>query len=476
MEENQQNYYPDPQVEAEHAAKASRTRGRTCSIGFLLAALCVVAAVAVLLTYIFTAQLYRDYYNERLAIQQAAIEEMVAQSGEHGADKLRAFAALFRHYSYYADEVSDEELINTVLKAYAAATGDPYAEYYTEEEYAELTASNVGEQVGIGITVTQDEITVGGVGYKVFRIDAIAKGSPASTSELRVGDFIYRFLDGEEYKTVNVLGYDLALSKMRGEKGSVATLSAFRASGTQEYETVNVSVVRDTYETEVVTWALAESDPTVGIVRIERFSYKTPTQLKRAIKELQELGVEKFVFDLRSNPGGDLQSIKAVMTYFLQKGDLILRAIDRDGNTAASYYAEAQSLKGDYAPCSVSEEEIGMYADLDMTVLCNGATASAAEVFVATMRDYELATVVGEKTFGKGIMQSYLPLSALGDYTGYIKITTYAYVTQCGETYHEIGITPHVEVALSAAAQQYPTNSIPQAEDDQLQAAIAQLS
>ena len=474
MQNNQPYYSPDPQSGQDNATMIKHKR--TFSVSFLLSALCVAIAITVLLTYVFTARLYRDYYNERLAIQQSAIEEMVTQNSKHGADRLQAFAALFHHYSYYADEVSDEELINKVLKAYAAATGDPYAEYYTDEEYAELTASNVGEQVGIGITVSQDEITVGGVSYKVFRIDSIAKGSPADGSALRVGDYLYRFLDGEEYKTVNVLGYDLALTKMRGEKGSTATFSAFRLSSTQEYETVNVSIVRDTYETEVVTYAFAESDPTVGIVRIERFSYKTPTQFKNAIKDLQEQGAEKFVFDLRNNPGGDLQSIKAVMTYFLSEGDLILRAIDREGNAAASYYAEAKTLEGDYAPCSVSEEEIGMYADLDMTVLCNGSTASAAEVFVATMRDYGLATIVGETTFGKGIMQSYLPLSTLGDYTGYIKITTYAYVTKCEETYHEIGITPHVQVALSAHAQQYPIYSIPQAEDNQLQAAIAQLS
>ena len=117
-----------------------------------------------------------------------------------------------------------------------------------------------------------------------------------------------------------------------------------------------------------------------------------------------------------------------------------------------------------------------MYSDLDMTVLCNGSTGSAAEVFVATMRDYGLATVVGETTYGKGIMQYYLPLSMLGDFTGYIKLTTYAYVTQCGETYHGIGITPHVEEILSTEARQYPIDSIPQAVDNQLQAAIAQFS
>ena len=116
-----------------------------------------------------------------------------------------------------------------------------------------------------------------------------------------------------------------------------------------------------------------------------------------------------------------------------------------------------------------------MYADLDITVICNENTASAAEVFAATMRDYELATIVGSNTFGKGIMQSTLPMSFFGDqYTGYVKMTTYAYVTACGVTYHEIGVRPDVEVSLSDEAKTYNIYVLPQELDDQLQAAIAQ--
>ena len=117
-----------------------------------------------------------------------------------------------------------------------------------------------------------------------------------------------------------------------------------------------------------------------------------------------------------------------------------------------------------------------MYADLDMVVLCNGSTASAAEVFTATLRDYGMATVVGETTFGKGIMQSLLPMSYFGNYSGYIKMTTYAYVTKCGVTYHEIGIEPTSgeEIPLSEEALTYNFYVLPQSKDNQLQAAFAQ--
>jgi carboxyl-terminal processing protease len=118
-----------------------------------------------------------------------------------------------------------------------------------------------------------------------------------------------------------------------------------------------------------------------------------------------------------------------------------------------------------------------MFADLDMVVLCNRNTASAAEVFVATLRDYGLAKIVGETTFGKGIMQMTLPLSTFHpDYDGYIKMTSYAYVTQCGVTYHEIGIAPSegLAVSLSKEAMQYNFYVLPQELDNQLQTAFAQ--
>ena len=151
---------------------------------------------------------------------------------------------------------------------------------------------------------------------------------------------------------------------------------------------------------------------------------------------------------------------------------MVLSAIDRDGNVAATYTVEETSLTGDYAGCSVAREEIGMYADLDMVVLCNENTASAAEVFAATMRDYGLAEIVGMTTLGKGIMQTTRPIRFNDELVGYIKLTTYAYVTKCGESYHDVGIAPDVGVDLSEEAKKYPLSLLPQSMDQQLQTAV----
>jgi len=289
---------------------------------------------------------------------------------------------------------------------------------------------------------------------------------------------IYAIKSEDVLLTIDELGgFTKALSLVKGEKGTVAELSVFRKSGTG-YEVLPFAIVRDSFESVSVTYQMIENDPTAAVIQISNFDLTTPHQLKTAVLELQGAGVSRFVFDVRNNPGGDLQSIKAVLTYFLQPGDMILSAIDRNGKTVTTYKAEPMLFLNEYASCNVLAEEIGMFADLDMVVLCNENTASAAEVFTATLRDYGLAPIVGVKTFGKGIMQSFLPLSRMGDYTGYVKMTTYAYVTKCGVTYHEIGIVPSEGclVELSEEAKQYNFYVLPQSADNQLQAALAQLS
>ncbi len=463
----------------ETPQKAPTRTEKKVSIHFLISLVCIVAAISILLTFVITNNANRHYYSQELKRQQAIIDRFrenggsIEEDGLPDFEQLEIMAQLFQQFSYYSDKLSEEELLNAVMKAYASATGDTYAEYYTEEEYAQITADREGDHVGIGVSVVQTTLDVEGIRNAVFQITAIYKNAPAESSELRVGDCIYAIKTESGYQNVSTLGYSKAMSLFGGEPGTTVEFLAFRPNE-NGYESLPFSIVRNKYESQSVSYTTAENDRSVGIVRITSFDLTTPHQLKEAVQTLQGQGVTKVVFDVRNNPGGDLQSIKASLTYFLQKGDLILSSIDRKGTVAKSYFAEAMYFTGEYAACNVSESEIGMFAELDMVVLCNGNTASAAEVFAATMRDYELATLVGETTFGKGIMQSFFPMSAFGDYKGYAKMTTYAYVTKCGVTYHEIGIAPHVNVPLSEEAKQYNFYVLPQAKDNQLQAAITQ--
>ena len=466
--------------EVDQVTVAARTPRRSFVSAAFVGITCLLIVISVLLTYTLTTAADRAYYGKWLEEQQAEINRLESIGGVESTltdgafEQLELLAQIFDYYSYYSGEKTEEEMMTAVLKAYAAATGDEYAEYYTEEEYKQISSENSGDYEGIGVSVIQTTFAVNGFEYQVFQVIAIYKNAPAQASELKVGDYIYCIKVDGSYQNVAALGgYTAAINHVRGEKGTYAEFAVLRETD-GNVETIEISVMRDTFKTVSVNYCLSEADPQIGIVQISNFDLTTPKQFKEAILDLQSQGVQKFVFDVRYNPGGDLQSIKAVLTYFLNPGDLILSSIDRDGNVVQSYVAEPITYFGDYASCNVTSDEIGMFADLDIVVICNGSTASAAEVFTATLRDYGLATIVGETTFGKGIMQSFLPMSYFGNYSGYVKLTTYAYVTKCGVTYHDIGIAPNVEAVLSEEALEYNFYVLPQSKDDQLQAALAQ--
>ena len=219
---------------------------------------------------------------------------------------------------------------------------------------------------------------------------------------------------------------------------------------------------------------VSDLNPKVGVVKIIQFDLTTPSQFCDAIEELKGKGCEKFVFDVRYNPGGDLASIEAVLSYFLNKGDVIIRTRDKSGDESVSV-AEPRSYQGSYAACDVSRSDIGKYRDLDCVVLCNGSTASAAELFTATFRDYELAPIVGTTTFGKGSMQSILPLAYYG-YSGALKLTTAMYYPASNEGYDGVGITPDHVVELSEDAASKNIYALPDGEDDQMKKALELLA
>ena len=463
-----------------------------CPVSVLLILLVVTVIGTMLFTFNFTSnwvrqqdliviqqqQLTIDNLDSAIEEQEELIDSLQEALGAGEFNKLDFLATLLDHFSYYTNEFNKEQMLDEALRAYIQATGDNYADYYTEEEYLEINNDNVGSGFGIGVSIVKETLTVSGQEYLTFHVTTIFKGAPAEGSGLLVGDRIYAIETDGEYKTVEQLGgYTSVLKIIRnGEAGSAVNLRAFRADGNGGYNTIDVPVVRNNYVQQSVISRVSETDPSIGIVQITEFDLLTPIQFKQAVKALQEQGIQKFIFDVRNNPGGDLQSIRAVLSYILNDGDLILSAINSAGEVDYSVYAGQITYIGEYVSCNVAQEEVGMFADLDMVVLCNGNTASAAEVFVAGLRDHKNVTVVGQTTFGKGIMQRYISLSSLtgGVYDGWIKMTTHAYLTECGVTYHGIGIAPTqgYEVALTEEAAGYNFYLLPENLDNQLQKAI----
>ncbi len=373
-------------------------------------------------------------------------------------------------YSYYGYELDDEALAKLIVLQYREETGDKYAYYYNEAEYAELNADNAGESQGIGITVTENKE------YNCIEVISVMPESPAIKAGVKAGDLIIAVGIGDDAERVDELGYELAMKKLQGESGTFCEFTAVRAENFGE--PLEFSVLREKYTKRSVMSAVSTADPEVGIVKLLEFDLTTPTQFEAAMEELIARGCKKFVYDVRDNPGGDLNSISAVLSFFYNEGDIIIRTHYRDEseNDMEIRKCEAVSYNGTYAGCSIKKENIAKYRNYPAAVLANGNTASAAELFTSGMKDYGLAAIIGETTYGKGCMQSIISLNTYG-LPGAIKMTTAFYYPPLSDNYHDIGISPDegYEVGLSEAAKKVNVYSLldeNQSLDDQLAAAL----
>ncbi len=378
---------------------------------------------------------------------------------EDYSGKIGIIDTIFSEYALY--DTNGDLLLDSMLKAYVAATGDQYAAYYTAEEFAEIMAENSGELVGVGITVVESLDPVG------IAIIGVMPGSPAEEAGVLPGDVIVVIGSGENAFSVADRGYEAALAALRGEAGSIANFTVQR-----EGERISFSIARALVENVSVTGRVSETDNSVGIVSISQFIINTPVQFEVEMDKLIAKGCTRFVFDVRNNPGGDLNSIVAVLSYFLNEDDLIVTTVYKDGTTE-SEYASPVDYKGDYEACSIAKEDIGKYRNYQKAVLTNGNTASAAELFTAVLRDYDLATIVGTTTYGKGVLQSIFDLSSWG-YTGGIKLTTGYYNPPSGENYDGKGVAPSgAQTPLDDAVKNKNLYLLTEREDNQLRAAIA---
>ncbi|MBQ8140249.1 MAG: PDZ domain-containing protein [Clostridia bacterium] len=428
---------------------------------FLFSAVALVLA-AVMLTY----TLCGSYYKKQLA--EAKLQNAVV-GAEGKYDQLELLGQIFESYSYY--DLDEDEMLDKVLKAYVDATGDLYAEYYNAEEYKAMRSETAGESEGIGISVIYSTALINGYEYKTIEVISVTPDSPADEAGLRIGDHIVWAGIGEERELIDSLGYTAAMSELKGKAGTVAKFTVLRENG-DEYDELEFSVERKEVESVSVYSSVSEADASVGIVKIAQFDLTAPEQFSEAVDALLKQGCTKFVFDVRYNPGGDLNSIVAVLSYFLDEGDVILSTKDKSGNEEIIKVQPVSYDDEDYKGCNVAKEDIGKYKNIeDIAVLCNDSTASAAELFTAAMRDYELADIVGITTYGKGSMQSILPLTSFG-YSGALKLTTKMYFPPCGEGYDGVGIKPDVEVDLSDEAKKYNIYVLPQSLDGQLSAAL----
>lgn len=328
---------------------------------------------------------------------------------------------------YYIGDVDETDLSEGVYKGYIEGLGDPYSVYYDEEETKQMSESLSGEFGGVGALMSQDRET------GVITVLQVYDGSPAQEAGMRDGDTLYK-VEGEE-----VTGEDLSdvVSKVKGEKGTQVTLTVLRADTGDEEE---LTITRDTIEAQTVSHEMKENN--VGYIRITEFDSVTYEQYKSALEDLEGQGMEQLIVDLRSNPGGNLDTVCDILDLMLPEG-LIVYTEDKNGE------------REEYT----SDEENQF--DKPLVVMMNGYSASASEIFAGAIQDYGLGQIVGTQSYGKGVVQSVFDLQ---DGTS-VKLTIAEYFTPNGRSIDGEGITPDVEVEY-----QYDENN-PDA-DNQLEKAM----
>ena len=322
--------------------------------------------------------------------------------------------------------------------------GDKYAEYFDKEEFATLMKDTEGEMTGIGIQVVHN------ADLGAIQVISVFPDSPAYSAGLRPGDLITFVLQDGEKVSVSSLGYTMALSALQGKEGTVAEFTVNRGKNYEEQ--IDFSIERKKITQVTVEHRVYSEDKTVGIIVINSFDSKTPEQFKASLEALKSAGCTRLVLDVRNNPGGELISVCTVLDMLLPEGPVI-RTLDRDGNEEIVYTSDKNEL------------------DMPMAVIMNGSTASAGELFASALKDYDKAPLIGEKSFGKGSMQT---IKSFPDGTG-LKYTYRYYCPPFSDNFDGVGITPDVEVVLEyESALNFYT--MEDHEDPQLQAAIAQLN
>ena len=357
----------------------------------------------------------------------AAEEELMS---DYFTAKMELLANLVDQYYMY--DISVEDMRTGAYKGLLEGLGDPYTCYYTAEEFDDLMESTSGTYYGIGAVVQQNQKTM-----YITIVKPYVDG-PAYNAGMLPGDIIYMVDD------VDVTGMDIdkVVSMMKGPEGTIVKVTVVRDGVADPVELV---ITRGKIEIETIEYEMLDNN--IGYIAISGFDEPTPKQFKEAIAALEKQGMKGLIFDLRNNGGGLLDAVVDMLDYILPKGMLV-------------YTEDKYGYREEYK--STDKEKL----ELPMAVMINGNSASAAEIFAAAMQDYEAATLVGTTSFGKGIVQSILPLT---DGTA-VKITISRYFTPNGVCIHGEGVSPDVEVDLNDELKQLVI--IPKDQDNQLAEAV----
>jgi len=310
-------------------------------------------------------------------------------------------------YFYWPERIDNQKLLYGALKGMVQQLDDPYSEFMDPQDYEQFEESMEGKFSGVGIEITIKD--------GVLTVIAPLADTPAEKAGVRAGDQILE-IDGESTEGITL---SEASVKIRGPEGTTVTLHVRHKDGTEE----DIPIVRATITVDSVS-SKTVADGKIAYIRVIRFDQNVSLELDRALLGFDLDHMDGIILDLRNNPGGLLRSAISVSSRFVDKG-IILTVKDRVSGDE-SYWSTGNTIP-----------------NLPLAVLVNGGTASAAEITAGAIRDHEMGILIGEKTFGKGVIQRMINFpdgSAL-------KITTGEYHTPSGRAVQGVGIEPDITLA-----------------------------
>lgn len=368
-------------------------------------------------------------------ITNVTLDIMYAKTQGRSMQKISAVKKMLSDYSLF--DIDEEKMADYASMAMAVAVDDPYTSYFPQEEFSSFRDNLVSTYVGIGATLGAD-IESG----KLVVVSPM-EDSPAEKAGMRSGDIIYA-IEGEQYDATRLS--EAATFLKNGEEGSKVKVTLEReGKGKFDITITREEIIKKSVKSEML-------DNGVAYLRITGFESKATQDAKSTYDEfcehldaLKVAGMEKLIIDLRDNPGGDLNVVCEIADLLLPEGTITYTE-DKHGKRS--------TLKSDNNELNVP-----------MTVLVNGGSASASEILTGSLKDYEKATVIGTKTYGKGIVQTVFPFT---DGSG-MSITTAKYFTPSGVCIHNVGIEPHITVEFDTDKA---ISELEHSEDIQLQKAI----
>ncbi|MEL7445770.1 MAG: S41 family peptidase [Pseudomonadota bacterium] len=348
-----------------------------------------------------------------VALIPATTVGMAQVESRAGPEFGKLFATYQRIKANYVEDVSDEVLVRGAIDGMLAAL-DPHSGFIDGSDLQRLETMIDGNYSGLGLSVVMEDGAV--------KIISPFRGSPAEEAGLKAGDYITH-LDGDL-----IYGGDLddAVARMRGQAGTSIQLTVFRPGRDEPFE---VDVTRGVIELEPVTYTVEAGN--IGVISVNEFSADVGSDVYNAWQSIKNEAtgrVSGLVLDLRSNPGGSLDEAVALSDLFLDKGRIVSQRGRARGETLL-YDAETV-FRGDMAE------------DIPVVVLIDAGSASASEIVAGALQDHRRALVMGERSFGKGSVQSLLPLGS----DAALKLTTARYYTPAGNSVQEGGIKPDIDV------------------------------